>query len=174
MNKIYEKIYPPEPDDIDIEIYKKSINLSWVKPNLILGEKSNYEIDNFLSEIKNEFEKIHILKTPFKKLNSIKKIIHYIISLIKFNEGEDKKPGQEEITPVLHYIFIKVQPFSIFTDIEFIKIFFGNLGGDERYLVNFESIYSLLLNSNNKTYNLTQEEYNKKCLDAVNILDINK
>ena len=35
MNKIYKKIYPPEPDELDSKIFKKTICLSWVEPNLI-------------------------------------------------------------------------------------------------------------------------------------------
>ena len=168
MNKIYEKIYPPEPDELDIKIYRKSMHLSWVKPNLVLDEKKNYIIDILLPEIINEFQKINISKTPLKKLNCFKKIMDYTISLIKFNEGENIKPGQEEITPALHYIFIKAHPFRMFTDIDFIKLFWENKGEDEHCITNIESIYSFILNSNNQTFNLTQEEYNKRCTDATN------
>ena len=92
----------------------------------------------------------------------------YICSLIKFNEGEDKIPGAEDITPVLSYIFIKAHPYRIYTDIEFIKLFKGSFENSEYLIFNIESMFSLVLNINYKICNLTPEEYNKKCSDALN------
>ena len=117
MNKLYEKIYPPEPDDLDSKLFKKSMYLSWVEPNLIVDGKDYYIYDIILPDILNEFIKINVSKTPYKKFECIKRIIQYIISLIKFNEGIDKIPGAEDITPILAYVFIKGHPFRIFTDI---------------------------------------------------------
>ena len=168
MNKIYEKIYPPEPDELDYKIYKKSMILSWVEPNLILEEKDYYIFDNILPDILNEFKKINISKTPYMKLKCMKKILEYTINLIKFNEGEDKKPSQEEITPVLNYVFIKAHPFKINSDIEFVKLFLNNDGNNENNLTNIESICALVLNINNLTFHLTEEEFSKKCKEVIN------
>ena len=168
MNKIYEKIYPPEPDELDSKIYKKSMILSWVEPNLILEEKDYYIFDNILPDILNEFKKINISKTPYMKLKCMKKILEYTINLIKFNEGEDKKPSQEEITPVLNYVFIKAHPFKINSDIEFVKLFLNNDGNNENNLTNIESICALVLNINNLTFHLTEEEFSKKCKEVIN------
>ena len=168
MNKIYEKIYPPEPDELDSKIYKKSMILSWVEPNLILEEKDYYIFDNILPDILNEFKKINISKTPYMKLKCMKKILEYTINLIKFNEGEDKKPSQGEITPVLNYVFIKAHPFKINSDIEFVKLFLNNDGNNENNLTNIESICALVLNINNLTFHLTEEEFSKKCKEVIN------
>ena len=165
MNKIYDKIYPSEPAIKDYKIYQKSIELSWVEPKLII--KKEYIFDDMLPDILNEFNQINIMKTPIKKLNCIKKIIAYIEKLIKFNEGEDKEIGAEDITPVLNYIFIKAQPFKISSDIEFIKIFMDNIN-NENNLANIESMCDLVLNCTAKNFNLTQEEYNEKVKEARN------
>ena len=81
-------------------------------------------------DILNEFDKISIAKTPNQKLNCIKKIMTDIINLIKFNEGVDKDVegvdkdvGEDDIAPVLSYVFVNAQTFKIYADIEFIKIF---------------------------------------------------
>ena len=173
MNKIYEKVYPPEPHELDKKIFKQSMNLSWVEPILFLQKKDYYIFDNILPDILNEFEQIKIVKTPNKKLNCIKNIMHYISSLIKFNEGEDKTPGAEDITPVLSYIFIKAHPFRIYTDIEFIKLFLENYENCEYNTKNIESMFTLVLDINNKTFNLTPEEYNKKCANAIAFKSLN-
>ena len=164
MNKIYNKIYPIEPDDIDKNVYNKSITLSWVEPNLIVNK--DYIFDNMLPDILNEFNQINKFKNPYKKLNCINKILVYIENLIKFNEGIDKEIGAEDITPVLNYVFIKEHPFRIHTDIEFIKIFLENKGQFENSLVNMESMINVILECNHDSFNLTPEEYNNRCHDA--------
>ena len=167
MNKIYEKIYPPEPDDKDTEIFKKSMQLSWLEPNFFL--KKDYIYDNMLPDILNEFKKINLVKTPYRKYNCLKTIIQYINSLIKFNEGLDKENiGAEDVTPILNYIFIKAHPFKIYTDLEFIKVFFTNNGRNDYLLNQIESIYNLVLSYTPNSFNLTNEEYRKRCYEAIN------
>ena len=166
MNKIYDKIYPDEPTSKDNKIYQKTVALSWVEPQLIINK--DYILDNILPDIINEFKKINILKTPNKKLNCMRKIIEYIKSLIKFNEGEDKEIGAEDITPVLNYVFIKARPLNIYTDTEFIKIFSENNGNSENSLVNIEFMINFIINCTAKDFKLTQEEYNEKVKEATN------
>ena len=167
MNKIYEKVYPPEPDEKDSLIFQKSIKLSWLELNYFL--KKDYIYDIMLPDILNEFKLMNEVKTPYKKFNCIKNIMDYINSLIKFNEGLDKENiGAEDTTPLLNYIFIKAHPFKIFTDLEFIKTFSSDEGESNYYLKQFESMYNLLLNYTPKSFDLTREEYNNKCLEAIN------
>ena len=165
MNKIYEKIYPPELDEMDNKIFKQTMKLSWVDPYLII--EKDYILDNLLPDILNEFKKISEVKTPYKKLNCLNNILALIINLIKFNEGIDKEVGAEDITPVLNYVSIKAQPLRIYTDLEFIKLFSENYGEYENSLISFESIYNLILNSSAESFNLTPEEYKQKCLSVV-------
>ena len=73
MNKIYEKIYPPEPDEMDNKIFKKTMSLSWVDPHSII--EKDYILDNLLPDILNEFDKIRKAKTPYKKLECLNNII---------------------------------------------------------------------------------------------------
>jgi len=161
MNKIYEKIYPLEPHENDAVIYKKTMKLSWVEPNLLINK--DYIFDNILPDILNEFNKISEEKSPYKKLNCIKKIIQYTTNIIQFNERLDKEIGADDINPVLNYIFIKAHPFRIFSDIDFIKTFINKSGDMDGSLTIIEGMYDLILNSNAKSFNLTPEEYQKKC-----------
>jgi hypothetical protein len=171
MNKIYDKIYPPEPDDFDNRIFKKSMLLSWVEPNLIVEGKDYYIYDTLMPDILNEFKKINIEKTPNKKLNCIKKILEYITNLIKFNEGEDKKPGAEDIIPVLNYVFIKAHPYKIYTDLEYIKTLYDDIEGEICGITNIESIYSLILECTHENFKLSKEEFDKRCRDAIKDID---
>ena len=167
MNKIYEKIYPPEPDDKDTEIFKKSMQLSWLESNFFI--KKDYIYDIMLPDILNEFKQINLVKTPFRKYNCLQKIIEYVNNLIKFNEGLDKENiGAEDITPILNYIFIKAHPFKIYTDLEFIKLFFIDNGKNDYLLNQIEAIYNIVLNYTPKSFNLSNEEYRKRCYEAIN------
>ena len=164
MNKIYEKIYPPEPDEKDMEIFKKTMSLSWVEPNLIF--KKDYIFDNILPDILNEFKQINIIKSPYQKLDSIKKIFKLIDNIIIFNEGEEKEIGLDDITPVLNYVSIKAHPFRINTDINFIKIFSYCQGEFEKNLISLEGVYDFILNCNADTFKMSQTEFYEKCLGS--------
>ena len=166
MNKIYDKIYPFEPAIKDYKIYQKSVELSWVEPQLIINK--DYIFDNMLPDILNEFKKINIMKTPHQKLKCIQNIMNYIENLIKFNEGEDKEIGAEDITPVLNYVFIKARPLKIYTDLEFIKSFTEENGNFDNYLCNINSMCDVILDTTAKNFNITQEEYNEKIKEARN------
>ena len=165
MNKIYEKIYPPEPHDKDVKILQKTYSLSWIEPNHML--KKEYIFDNMLPDIINEFKQLFISKTPYQKLKCINNILVYVVNLIKFNEGENTEVGADNISPVLNYVFVKSHPFRIFTDIEFIKLFSYQNGDLENGLVNIESICNFVLNHSAQDYNLSQEEYDRKCNEAI-------
>ena len=80
--------------------------------------------------------------------------------MIKFNEGEDKEVGPDDIEQVLEYIFIKAHPFKMFTNLEFIKIFSDNLGKHESCIAIFESICKLILDFKieNNNLNLIKDE----------------
>ena len=166
MNKIYEKIYPPEPHENDAEIYQKTMKLSWVEPNLIVDK--DYIYDNILPDILNEFDKLSEAKSPYKKLNCVKKVIQYVTNLIQFNERIDKVVGADDLHPVLNYILIKAHPFRIYTDVDFIKTFLDEGGDMDCNLANFEAMYNLILNSKAENFKLTPEEFQKKCIEAAN------
>ena len=166
MDKIYDKIYPPEPHEKDNEIFKKTIRLSWVEPNLFVSK--DYIYDNLLPDILNEFKRINNVKSPFKKLKCIKKIMNYIDYLIRFNETIDKEVGADDISPVLNYVFIKAQPYKIYTDLEFIGLFLEDNGVNDNDLNNFKSMSMLIIETQAKDFNLSVEEYKKKCDNAVN------
>ena len=121
MDKIYEKVYPPEPDEMDRKIFQK-IELLFSSETPFINDK-DYTYDSMMPDILNKFDKINNAKTPKKKLNYIKEIMSDIINLVKFNEGVDKQVGDDDIKPILYYAFINAHPFKIYTDIQFIKIF---------------------------------------------------
>ena len=69
MNKIYDKIYPIEPELQDSEIYRKSIMLSWVEPHMLINKDYIYETS--LPDIMHQFQNVNSARTPQKKFSYI-------------------------------------------------------------------------------------------------------
>ena len=42
VSGIYDKIYPKEPNQLDYNVYEKTVSLSWIEPRHIIPEKKNY------------------------------------------------------------------------------------------------------------------------------------
>ena len=162
MNKIYDKIYPIEPEENDSEIYSKAIMLSWVEPNLIINKDYIYETS--LPDIMHQFQNVNSARTPQKKFSYIQKILELINNLIMFNEGDKKDISLDDVTPVLFYIFIKAHPFKIYTDLNFIKLFLDSKKGVYSFNIKqIESAASMVMACDEKNFGLTKEEFNKRC-----------
>ena len=168
MNKIYDKIYPIEPDMQDSEIYRKSIMLSWIEPHMIINKDYIYETS--LIDIIHQFQNVTSARTPQKKLKKKKKILELINNLIIFNEGDKKDISLDDITPVLFYIFIKAHPSKICSDLEFIKLFIDSEKGEYSFNIGqIESAINMLMNCDEKNFGLTKEEFSKRCKSVINI-----
>ena len=162
MNKIYDKIYPIEPNIKDVEIYSKAIMLSWVEPNMIINKDYIYETS--LPDIIHQFQNFNLARTPQKKFDFIQKILDLINNLIIFNEGNKKEINLDNSAPVFFYIFIKAHPYKIYTDLEFIKLFLDlGIGKYSFNIKQFESAIDILISCDEKNFKLSKEEYTKRC-----------
>ena len=168
MNKIYDKIYPIEPELQDSEIYRKSIMLSWVETHMLINKDYIYETS--LLDIIHEFQNVTSARKTQKKFDFIKKILELINNLIIFNEGDKKDISLDDVTPVLFYIFIKSHPTKICSDLEFIKLFLDYDKGSYSFNIGqIESAISMLTDCNEKNFGLSKEEFSKKCKSVINI-----
>ena len=162
MNKIYDKIYPIEPETQDSEIFRKATMLSWVEPSLLINKDYIYETS--LPDIIHQFQNVTSARTPQKKFNYIKNILELVNNLIIFNEGDKKDISLDDATPVLFYIFIKAHHFKIYTDLEFIKLFLDTKAGVIAFNIKqMESAIDMLMSFNEKNFGLSKEEYKKRC-----------
>ena len=128
MEKIYEKIYPLEPDETDNRIYKNCVLLSWIEPKHIFEEKNNYYnyiFDNFLPDVFASFNKIEKEKSPRKKMLSMSEIFVSIENVVKFN-GDNQDLGVDGNHPFLKYGFIKSHPLNINKNCKFMDLFLGS------------------------------------------------
>ena len=120
LKSIFKLVFPKSSLKEDTIFYNKTQLLEWVTPE-------NFSIKNIdfaqLTYAETLIKKFEDSKSIDKKLNYICNLQAYINNIFKFNTGKDQEIGQDEITPVLQYLIIKIQPRRIISNINFIKCF---------------------------------------------------
>lgn len=168
FNKLYDKLYPAYPDDNDIQILKNCYKLSWTQSKNFIESKNDNENNNydiFLDDIKQLFTELELEKSPRKKLLIIDSIFTFINKIFMFVGDNIKEVGADKIVPILTYLFVRVQPKKIFTDINYIKIFMTDIKNiDISHLTILDSVCNLIKNINYNNLNgVTEQEFNQKC-----------
>ena len=168
MEKIYDKIYPLEPDETDNRIYKNCILLSWIEPKHIFKEKNNYIFDNFLPDVFASFDKIEKEKSPRKKLLNVSDIFVSIENVVKFN-GDNQDLGVDNNIPFLSYGFIKSHPVNINKNCKYMDLFLGpkRIKKEGIQLAQLQTISQFIDEIEfNRLINITEEDFVKNCYIA--------
>ena len=164
LNKLYEKLYPAYPSNNDLLILRNCLQLSWIEPkHLILNAKNN-NYDIFMDDIKQFFTELEKEKSPKKKFKIITDIFMTISKIIAFNGGESR-PGADDNISLLLYIFVRVIPKKIYSDIEYMRLFIkDNNGTEDNQLTQLVTVCEAMKNINyNHLFDVTEEEYRKNC-----------
>ena len=169
MTKLYEKLYPQEPSETDSLTFKKTVMLSWAQPHYFITKKNNYIYDSFLPDVISHFKQIHREKTPKKKMECISKIFVSINNVIKFNDV-DGECGADDSTSIVTYSLVQAQPYYIYSDIKYVELFLGDkkfkIEGNQ--IAQLSSACSFLCEAKGKNFNIDEDEFNKKCQEAMN------
>ena len=168
MEKIYEKIFPVEPDPEDNLIFRKCVLLSWVEPKHFIGQKKNYVFDSFLPDVIDFFAKLDKEKSPRVKFIYMRKIFVAINDVLRFN-GKEGDAGVDDQMPILNYSFIKARPQHISSNYKFMNIFIGkNKNRSEgSQLTQISGICEHVVNLTYDQLNgVTKEEFDEKCKNA--------
>ena len=173
MEKLYDKIYPSEPNIQDNVIFTQCILLSWVEPKHLIKEKNNYLFDSFLPDVINYFDKIDKEKSPRKKLENMVNIFLSIGNVVKFN-GENKDIGVDDQLPILNYAFIKARPFPIYTNCKYMELFIGSkkyrLEGN--YLTQLFTLCKFISDLGaNDLFNVSEEQFKSNCAKSRELED---
>ena len=168
MEKIYEKIYPIEPDPDDNQIFRRCVLLSWVEPKHFISKKKNYIFDSFLPDVISFFGKLDTEKSPRVKFLYMKKIFMAINDVLRFNGGEGQA-GVDDQMPILNYSFIKARPQHISSNYKFMNLFIGkNRNRSEgSQLTQISGICEHIINLTYDQLNgVSKEEFDEKCKQA--------
>ena len=168
MEKIYEKIYPIEPDPNDYQIFRKCVLLSWIEPKHLIAKKTNYVFDSFLPDVIEFFGKMDKEKSPRIKFIYMNKIFKAINDVLRFNGG-DGQVGVDDQMPILNYAFIKARPQHISSNCIFMNLFIGKNRNrfEGNILTQLSGICEHVIKlDSDHLHGVSKEEFDKKCLQA--------
>ena len=151
-----------ELSEKDTRIYQNSIRLSWVKPSHFLGDKKQYVLGSFINDISYYFKQLISEKSTRKKFINLDQIMNNINFFYKFNDKNEKDLGAEDILMVLAFAIIKAQPFSLDSNIKYLKIYskLGNFFVEMNKFVLFDTALELIVNLKHENLKgITKEEF---------------
>ena len=170
MSKIYDKIYPIEPYELDNKIFQQSVRLSWTEPKHFIKSKRQFVFGSFLSDVITYFKLIDSEKSPKKKLSNLLEIFNSIGFLLKFN-GAGVDAGVDDQMPILNYAFVKAQPLRMYSNAKFMELYIGERkhkyeGSQLTQLLGICDFIARIRYS--ELIGVTQEEFIRKCNEATN------
>ena len=165
LTKLYDKMYPAFPSKDDLIIYKNCYQLAWVEPKHLIPNAKNNNYDIFMDDIKQSFNEFEKEKSPRKKFVIVKDIFQTISKIITFNGGGEEDIGADDNLAILLYIFIKVRPKKIYSDIEYLKLFVRDSNGTEdNQIAHLMTVCEAMKKiDHTHLFEITEEEYKKNC-----------
>ena len=159
----------------DMELNQKCISLSWIKPENLSIKEDIYDEDIF-SEITEHLQKLDELRTPEEMLNELRLAIKLINSLYIFMLDK-KDSDNDSFTSVLLYTVIMAKPKRMIFNIKFIDLFFDekNKKNDAYYNVTqAKECIQIIKMIKGRELNVKEEEFSKRCNEALEMEKINK
>ena len=167
MKKLYDKIYPKKQSQADKLIYDNCLKLSWVEAKHIITKAKNNNYDIFMDNLKQSFTNLDLEKSPKKKYQAVIEIFQTILKLKKFNDENDI--STDDNIEILVYLFIKIQPKQIQTNIEYMKLFIGDKDVQLTHLTSVCRVFKDFKYTH--LIDVNENEYLQKCqkaLDEIN------
>ena len=124
MEQLYDKLYPTQRNEIDVEINKNCRKHIWIDISNLINQKKNFIFDNFLPESIGYLKNFEKEKSPRKKSSYIKKLFNSIYNLGEFNSKDVE--GADDELPLLNYSFIKSMPENIYSNCKYTELFLGS------------------------------------------------
>ena len=164
MVKLYDKIFPIEPNTQDNKIFRQTVKLSWTKPKHFLGNKKQYVFGSFINDVKTFFKQLTTEKSPRKKLLNMGEISNDVSFFYSFN-GADEVGLDDEIS-ILSYAMIKVQPLILDSNVKFMKLYckIGDFMTEGNKLEQLAAVIDFITNIKyNNLSGVSAEEFIEKC-----------
>ena len=165
MEKLYDKIFPREPDPLDSQIFNQCQILSWTEPKHYIKTKTNLVFDSFLPDVIHYFKEIETQKSPRQKLIFMNKIFQSISNVVKFSGGG--QTGVDDIMPILNYAFIKAKPPHMISNCKYMELFIGEkkLKEEGSQLAQLTAICKFAEKiTPDKLFGIDNEQFLKRCM----------
>lgn len=162
-DKLYYKIYPNEPTQLDTTIYENCVKLSWLQfSHFKLQVILMINIENCVTQATTFLQEFHIERNPNKKFLNFQKMIDCIREEFNFYDL-----CIDELIPIVYYIIICVKPKRLSSDINYCLLLMEPNSRNNFIATLFECItrdlkqidYSFL-------FKMTKEEYESNCEKA--------
>ena len=165
MEKLYDKLFPREPDPLDNQILNQCQLLAWTEPKHYIKSKTNLVFDSFLPDVIHYFKEIETQKSPRQKLIYMNKIFQSISNVVKFSGGG--QTGVDDIMPILNYAFIKAKPPHMISNCKYMELFIGEKKHKEEgnQLAQLTAICQFAENiTPDKLFGMDDEQFLKRCM----------
>jgi hypothetical protein len=145
MDRIYDRIFPIEPELDDYKIYQQCASLGWVEPHHICSfGKAN--LDDFLPQTVGYINRLDITKNPSGKMNLFGKIEEIVLNTLNFIFGKCEG-GVDDLLPLLLYVIIKSSPKYFASHLKYIELYptHNEIGKDGQRLTMLSAVKERLL-----------------------------
>ena len=161
MNGIYDKIFPKDPDQLDTRIFEQCRRLSWIEPSH-LSKVENLNFDTILPKTIGLIKELDEEKSPEGKMQLIQKVIQIILNNNTYCLGKTDG-GVDDIIPMLVYVIIKAQPDRLSSNINYIRLFYGEGPNQNNQIVStLTGIKDWILNiESSKLNGITEAEFSE-------------
>ena len=167
LRHIYKYVYPTMQIEGDINFYRDTRKLEWIKPENLEIKKLYVNQLKFAEKYIKRLDKAY---SVFDKLDCINNAYVTMNNTIKFISGKNEDAGQDELTPLFQYILIKSHPENLVTNINYLKCFLSEddlIGQRGFYVTQMETAYSFIANIKYSDLKMSKEEFELKTKQAL-------
>ena len=171
--KLYNKLFPKEPDTDDLTFHYQCIYLSWIKPKHL--NQSEIINENFIKIITELFNQMNNEKSYSGKLEIIEQIFRVINYILKINKGD--KFSTDDIAPLCEYALIKSKPERLSSNLRFIQMLMSEKNSSlSKMHFDYLKIHMNIIKQCNYSHfnDITEKEFIENCQkEKEKLLDIN-
>ena len=171
--KLYNKLFPKDPDTDDLTFHYQCLYLSWIKPKHL--NQSEIINENFIKIITELFNQMNNEKSYSGKLEIIEQIFRVINYILKINKGDNF--STDDIAPLCEYALIKSKPERLSSNLRFIQMLMPEKSSSlSKMHFDYLKIHmNIIKNCNYNHFNdITEKEFIENCQkEKEKLIDIN-
>ena len=161
--KLYNKLYPANPTQLDSIILMNCEKLSWIEPKHLIKDDFNFEL--FINEIIFHFNQLEKIRNPQRKLDKIISIFDIISKAILFQGFDNNESNDKIYIDILKYIIIYIKPKRFISEIEYMQFYSFEKNNEKiKKLKILKQVCDFIKNISHKDLiDISEEEYKLNC-----------
>ena len=161
--KLYNKLYPANPTQLDSIILMNCEKLSWIEPKHLIKDDFNFEF--FINEIIFHFNQLEKIRNPQRKFDKIISIFDIISKAILFQGFDNDESNDKIYIDILKYIIIYIKPKRFISEIEYMQFYSFEKNNEKiKKLKILKQVCDFIKNISHKDLiDISEEEYIFNC-----------